>query len=876
MQADAKTLNIWAGHLRYLAIGTVVLVFAITAGWEFLFVASAAPDGTLHRPWQSVAAATLASAMAVCILYLACRWLGGRRTGADRRREAPGPPGPPRPTLPTLPATETTETTETTAGSAEGALNQTLRVARLAHWRWEFATRRLTSWSGEFPLIFGATHDEVDPLDEGQFRWVHPDDRERLAAVYRAATRENPGFDICYRILRRDGEVRYVREVAEPEFDSAGRAVAHFGILQDITELRQTEDALRESEARYRSLYNNTPAMMHSLDAEGRILSVSDRWHRALGYEHDEVIGRPVVDFMTDESRTHALNVTLPAFFRTGKATNLAYQFVKKNGELMDVLVSAISEKDQYGKVLRSLAIVDDVTERKRAETALRESEARFRAIIENSPNAISLKDVCGRYLLVNSDFADLAGLANDEIVGKTSHQVFNRAFADSGVEHDREVINARRAILRDEQFRNGGAIKEFLTIKFPVVGNDGDVAAVGAIHVDVTDRNRTEAELRRIQRMDAVGQLTGGVAHDFNNLLASVVLHAGLLERRIDNDEKGSHLVEQIRAAVERGKSLTNRLLAFSRQQALSPRSSDVSRLIGGLEDMLRRTLGETIDLRVDIARDLWPALIDPHQFENALINLAINARDAMPGGGTLVITTTNVELDEAFADRLPDVTSGDYVTVIVSDTGSGMSTPVLEKAFEPFFSTKDAGDGSGLGLSMVYGFVKQSNGHVTIDSTVGEGTTVTLYLARSFEPAAVPDHPEYRQGIAGGVERILVVEDERSLRQASVTVLCDNGYDVAEAGDANAAIDLLRSGRTFDLLFTDLVLPGGMTGIEVAAQAKRLQPGIKVVYTTGYAESTIGPRRRLNPDAPLIEKPCEHEALLAAIRGELDRDVA
>ena len=849
------------GIIRLLAVATVALVFVTTAGWEF-FVADHLNAGSSPvQHWHSIITATLASAVAVAILYLACRRYITRQERAESQLEEEN---------------LLRQQAEIALKSSERALNQSQRVARLAHWRWSFADRRLTSWSGEFSQIFGITNEEVDPDDEGQFRWVHPDDRERLAAGYDAATSDDPGFDICYRIIRGDGEIRHVREVAEPEFDAAGNVVAHFGILQDITELRHAEEALRESEARYRSLYNNTPVMMHSLDADGRLLSVSEHWLKGLGYDREEVIGRQVVEFMTETSRDYARRISLPAFYQTGVAKNVEYQFVTKHGEVIDVLVSAISETDLSGRFVRSLAVLNDVTERKKTLTALRQSEERFRAIIENSPNAISLKDANGHYMLVNSDFEALAGSESEDIIGKTSFQFFDRAFAESGARHDRDVIDSKSAIARDERFVRGDTVKDFLTIKFPIVGDDENVTAVGAIHVDLTERNRTEAQLRRSQRMEAVGQLTGGVAHDFNNLLASVMLDAGLLGGRVGKDEKGRLLVEHIRKAVERGKSLTDRLLAFSRQQSLSPRPSDVSGLIAGLEEMLRRTLGATVDLRVENASRLWPALIDPHQFENALVNLAINARDSMPDGGTLNIATGNISLSRAYALRHQDVTPGDYVAVVVSDSGSGMSPEVLEKVFEPFFTTKQAGGGSGLGLSMVYGFAKQSNGHVTIESRQGQGTIVSLYLTRSAEPAAIQDHDDRDTGIVKGAECILVVEDDRALRRASVSVLCDNGYEVAEAWDGSEAMDHLRSGRTFDLLFTDLVLPGGMTGVDVAEQAVRLQPGIKVLYTTGYADTTLTPAQKLKPDASLIEKPCEKEALLETIRGVLDREVA
>jgi hypothetical protein len=267
----------------------------------------------------------------------------------------------------------------------------------------------------------------------------------------------------------------------------------------------------------------------------------------------------------------------------------------------------------------------------------------------------------------------------------------------------------------------------------------------------------------------------------------------------------------------------LTNRLLSFSRQQILAPVAVEVTRLIGGLEEMLQRTLGETIELKIAYAPDLWPVTIDPHQFENALINLSINARDAMPNGGTLVIETANETLDEVYAKQQPEVTPGDYVMLAVSDTGSGMPPEILEKVFDPFFTTKVVGKGSGLGLSMIYGFAKQSNGHVTIYSEVDHGTTVKLFLPRSPEPAAPEETSDDARKHDHGSERILVVEDDPEVRKISVGLLRNQGYEVLAAADGKEAIDYLRGGQLFDLLFTDVVLTGGMNGVEVAEAAKR-----------------------------------------------------
>ena len=388
----------------------------------------------------------------------------------------------------------------------------------------------------------------------------------------------------------------------------------------------------------------------------------------------------------------------------------------------------------------------------------------------------------------------------------------------------------------------------------------------------DITERIQLEDQLRATQRMQAVGQLTGGIAHDFNNLLGVVIGNAEILEDVIKEDKNARRNVDAIIKAANRGASLTGRLLAFSRKQNLSPRPTKINELVSGLEDMLQRTLGETIELRTHLGQGACEALIDPHQFEDALVNMAINARDAMASGGSLTIETTNITLDEAHVAEHKGMMPGDYVMVAVIDTGSGMASDVLNRVFEPFFTTKDVGKGSGLGLSMVYGFVKQSNGYITIDSEVGRGTTVKLYMPISGEVLAEVDTEEKSQKFELGSERILVVEDNEELREISTVILQNQGYEIVEAQDGREAIKRLQEGPPIDLLFADVVLPGGMNGMEVAEEAKRIQPDIKVLFTSGYAEETMSHDGKLDPGITLVSKPFRKAEMLEKVRAALD----
>ena len=386
----------------------------------------------------------------------------------------------------------------------------------------------------------------------------------------------------------------------------------------------------------------------------------------------------------------------------------------------------------------------------------------------------------------------------------------------------------------------------------------------------EIAERKEIEKRLAHAEKLQAIGELTGGVAHDFNNLLGIIMGNAELLEDGIG--ENGRRSIEAILRATDRGAALTARLLAFSRKQALAPLAIDLTELIDENQDMLQRTLGEAIDVKVENVADLWHVIIDPGQFENALLNLTINARDAMPDGGVLVIESTNFSLDETYAKNQIEVTPGDYVKVSVSDTGAGIDSDVLDKVFDPFFTTKDVGSGSGLGLSMVFGFVKQSGGHITIYSEVGHGTTVNLYLPRSKDTVAEKPEGRDTSAVLSGSECILVVENDHDLRSVPVEVLRARGYEVFEAENGEQAVDLLNSDISFQLLFTDVVLPGGMNGVEISRQAVRLQPDIKVLYTTGYAENAVVHGGKLDAGVQLINKPYRGNELLEKIRSILD----
>lgn len=518
--------------------------------------------------------------------------------------------------------------------------------------------------------------------------------------------------------------------------------------FHDVTEARLAERRLRDSEARYRSLYNNTPVALYSVDPDGRLLSVSNHWQSLLGYSREEVIGRRSVDLMTPESRRLAVDAGIPDIRQAGYAHNLHFQFLRKDGELLDALLSAFVERDEAGRILRSMVVL-----------------------------------------------------------------------------------------------------------------------------IDVTDRLRMESQLLQAKKMEVVGQITGGLAHDFNNILAVVLGNLELLHSALEENPAARERTASAIEAVRQGRDLTNRLLAFARRQPLTPSAVAVNDLLAGLADLLKSTLGNRIGLQLDLAPDLAPICVDPGQLESALLNLALNARDAMPNGGRLTIGTAIATA----ADRLKlarlDLPTSSYARISVGDTGTGIAPEIRDRIFEPFVSTKPPGKGSGLGLSMVYGFVKQSGGQVQVDSEGGAGTSINLFLPFDTSGTATAPRQVARPAPPDGRgEKILVVEDSPSVREVAAAQLAALGYQVRRAGSGQEALDLLRAESDIALLFTDIMMPDGISGPELAAMAKQGRRGLRVLFTSGQADRLLLHAAGIPPDCPVLTKPYDRETLAAQIRAALD----
>ena len=512
-----------------------------------------------------------------------------------------------------------------------------------------------------------------------------------------------------------------------------------------------------------------------------------------------------------------------------------------------------------------------EITEEKKSQADL----SKLFQAIQQSPMSVVITDRDGKIEYVNPEFTKVTGYTMAEAIGRNPRILKSGHTPPELYAELWETISAG-GVWRGEfhnKKKNGELFWELASIA-PV--KDGDkITNFVAVKEDITERREMEEQLRQSQKIQAVGQLTGGIAHDFNNLLAIVMGNLQLLGERVSGDAKAREYLDDALWSAKRGGELTHRLLAFARKQPLKPAVIDLNDVVRGMTDLLRRTLGASIRIEESLGPDLWKAFADRGELESALVNLAVNARDAMRSAGTLTLETRNAVLDEDYAEQYEEVTPGEYVLLAVADTGTGMSPEIMQRAFEPFFTTKEVGQGSGLGLSMVYGFVKQTGGHVSIYSRVGHGTSVKLYLPRAVSSPAgrEKESPDLFPEELGN-KVVLVVEDEAKLRKVAVKMLDRLGLQSLQAETAKDALELLADTHV-DVLFTDIELPGGMNGTELAGVAHQLYPALKVLFTTGYARETTLQEGGLHERAPWLLKPYSHRDLARELKALLSPTV-
>ena len=683
-----------------------------------------------------------------------------------------------------------------------------------------------------------------------------------------------------------------------PHRDEMGHVLGFYTVVQDITTRKRAEKALTESEERFHSIANSAPVPIWVSRSDGRREFVNAAYvdflgrpfEEALNFDWRKALHPDDLDRILGEQRAgedSGRPFTLEARYRRSDG---AWRWLRSESQprwgpggehigFIGVAHDITSSKEAEQKLALVNATLERQIEERTAQLAA--TEALIRTFFEHSSecHAVLVEADGGqfRYEEINPATLRLYHKPRDQVIGYTTEELFG---AEKAAEINRPLTACLTAGAPTRYERKQGD-RIIEAVATPVPHEEHLPRRIVVSARDVTDRRRLEDQLRQAQKMEAVGQLTGGVAHDFNNLLTLVLGGLDVIGRQIPKlpAPEAATRIERARAmalqGVNRATALTSRLLAFSRQQPLAPRVTDANKLVANTCDLLRRTLGETIALETVLAGGLWRTSVDPNELENALLNLALNARDAMPGGGKLTIETANAFLDSSYVAALPEpVDPGQYVMIAVADTGAGMDRLTLERAFDPFFTTKGVGKGTGLGLSQVYGFTRQSKGHVKIYSELGEGATIKIYLPRQLGGEEEAKAENDISAGAAGVESILVVEDDDALRAYAKEILQELGYRVRDASNGANALELLEKIDNIDLLLTDVVMPGGVNGRQLADAAIKQRPHLKVLFMTGYTRNAIVHHGRLDAGVHMIGKPFSFEELATKVRARLDAE--
>ncbi len=707
---------------------------------------------------------------------------------------------------------------------------------------------------------------------------------EQLDTVYRTGEVffRNSMPALLHRTPGAPPEQRYVDLVFQPLRGDDDKVMGIFVEGSDVTARVQAEAAVHASEKQLREFAQAMPNHVWAARPDGQPDWFNERLLSYSGMSQDELLERSWVSMVHEDDVTQA-QAQWDHALRSSQPYEVEFRLRRADGKYFWHLARAQPIRNAQGIITRWVGTNTDIDEQKNTTRALAhlnenleqqvaERTAEHDRIWRLSTDLMLVADLQGNILSVNPAWTTLLGWTQAELLGLPFFTLLHpEDLASTQAEMGKLGTGAITFRFENRYRRRDGS---YCLLTWTGVPEGGLVHAVGR---DITaDRDaalalkRTEMALQQAQKMESIGQLTGGVAHDFNNLLQVISGNLQLLGRVVGRQERAQGYIKSALDGVRRAAKLANQLLAFSRRQPLEPKTVNLERFVTGLEELLRRTLGEGIAVETVVADGLWNSMVDPTQVENALLNLAINARDAMEGSGRLTIEARNALLDEAYAREQTDLKPGEYVLLSVTDTGRGMTPDVLLRAFEPFFSTKPEGHGTGLGLSMVYGFIQQSGGHVNVFSEPGHGTTIKLYLPRSVDDEA-PALPAPQQESLGGTETILVAEDDDGVRATVVELLQQLGYKVLHAGDAASALAVIDTGVHIDLLFTDVVMPGSLRSPELARLARERQPHMAVLFTSGYAQDAIVHSGRLDPGLDLLGKPYTQDALARKIRHVL-----
>ena len=668
---------------------------------------------------------------------------------------------------------------------------------------------------------------------------------------------------------RLDGE-EFPAEVLMTRMEQGGKVMLQ-ATVRDITERKRVE----EVQTLLASIVQSSDDAIISGSLDGNILTWNQGAERIYGYAASEVIGKSAA-ILVPPDQLEEIRVILEKIRRGEHISHHETVRCTKDGRRIDVSLSVSPMRDASGILIGVSTIARDITERKRAAETLRASQQIIEGIINAIPVSVFWKDKNHVFLGCNAVFARDAGFADPkDIIGKDDYQMVWRDQAEKFRADDRQVIESgcSKLSIEESQTTPAGNTIRILTSKIPLRCSNGEISGVLGTYMDITERKRLEAQLFQSQKMETVGKLAGGIAHEFNSIMTAIIGHSELLLIDLPRESPLCKNAREIRQSADRAAALTRQLLAYGRKQILQPGILDLNSILAGMENMLRHLAGDKGEVRITPGAGLKAVKADAGQIEQVIVNIAMNAADAMPNGGTLSLETANVTLDESYASRFPGLKAGEYVMLAISDTGAGMSEAVRTRVFEPFFSTKPVGQGTGLGLATCYGILKQSGGHISVYSEPARGTTFRIYLPPVEAPANIPVQRIDAPDLPRGTETILLVEDDCALREMAVILLTRLGYTVLSAANGVEALSLKqqRGVGHVDLLFTDVVMPH-MSGKELADRVRVLYPHTRILFTSAYTENSIVHQGVLDAGVALLQKPFTPGALACKVRETLD----
>jgi two-component system, cell cycle sensor histidine kinase and response regulator CckA len=644
-------------------------------------------------------------------------------------------------------------------------------------------------------------------------------------------------------------------------------------VNRTLARQRQAEAKLTENEDRLRAVFEHAGVGLAYLTPDGRFLQVNRRLADILGYTPDELLTKTFQEITHPAHLTADLTQLRHLAAGSGGSYTTEKRYLHKDGTAVWVGLTSSAVRAPGGEISYFVSAFNEISDRRRTEEQLRRSEADYRRLVENATIGIFRSSPAGAFLSVNPALAVMLGYdAPDELLRL---DIARQVYADPE-DRDRllELLEHNQVATSEVVWKrkDGGRITVRVRLRL-VRGAAGEPERLEGLAEDVTQQRSLENQFRQAQRLEAVGRLAGGVAHDFNNILTAITGYSDMLLEELPAHDAKRADVEEIRAAAGRATSLTRQLLAFSRKQVLQTRVLDLNALIRTLERMLQRLIGEDVKLEISLAAELGAVRADPGQIEQIVMNLAVNARDAMPSGGRLTIETANVELDDGYAQLHPGVVPGPYILLAVSDTGTGMDAETRSHLFEPFFTTKEQSKGTGLGLATVYGIVTQSEGHVWVYSEPGRGATFKIYLPRVAESVEPLPLAATGRTAGGGAETVLLAEDDPAVREIASEVLAHRGYRVLRAPEGQTALEMARAhAGTIALLVTDIIMPG-MTGRDLAEALVLERPGVRVLYMSGYTDDAVVRHGVLQAGLPYLQKPFTPEDLAHKVRELLDR---